>query len=55
MANLDPQVQIRLIELAEKVAGGKARDDKEYWDTFLKHFDEAYKALAKTLKETGQS
>jgi hypothetical protein len=55
MANLDPQVQIRLVELAEKLANVKTGRSGDYFGAFLKHFDEAYKALSKTLKEANQS
>jgi hypothetical protein len=51
MANLDPQVQIRLVELAEKLTNVKMRNTGDYFNDFLKSFDEAYKALNKTLKE----
>ena len=55
MANLDSQVQIRLVELAEKLAGIKTGNAGDYFSAFIKHFDEAYKSLSKTLQEANQS
>ena len=53
MADLDPQVQIGLIDLAMEIAG-KRKDMKANAEsrisTVLKGFDEAYKALAKTVE-----
>ena len=54
MANLDPQVQIRIIDLAEKWAGGVdvgTSGRENAINLTAKRFDQAYKAIIKTLTE----
>ncbi|GEM_PF-1945599 len=54
MANLDPQVQIRIIDLAERWVGNvdvgtSGRENAV--NVIAKRFDQAYKAIIKTLTE----
>ena len=55
MANLDPQVQIRIIDLAAKWAGDIEQGGMGGRETPInktaKYFDQAYKAILKTLTE----
>ena len=53
MEKLDPQVQIRAIDLAEKWGGegNKGGSLDSYIDVRAKYFDKAYKAIIKTLTE----
>jgi hypothetical protein len=55
MGKLDPQVQIKLIEIADKLSeyakgatGGQAAD----LEARLQAFDKSYKKLVKTVTET---
>ncbi len=53
MADLDSQVQIKIIELAWKYAENSHKQQGPYADkTNLEIFDEAYKALVKTVTGT---
>jgi hypothetical protein len=50
MAGLDPQVQIRIIELAWKYAENTNKQQGPYaGKTTIEIFDEAYKAIVKTV------
>ena len=50
MADLDPQVQIRLIEIAWKYAEGVRKDTGRFANKDnLEVFDHAYKSLLKTV------
>ena len=53
MANLDPQVQIKLIEISKEWA--QKTDTITNWETgrkwYLENFDNIYKQLVKTVSE----
>jgi hypothetical protein len=54
MADLDPQVQIHIIELAWKWADNVRSDGttpQKYIDFHTEHFERAYKAMAKAVTE----
>ena len=54
MAHLDPQVQVKLIEISEKwvVEAEKGRTDQfKIHEVYPKTFDAIYKQLAKTVSE----
>ena len=53
MANIDPQVQIRIIDLAEKWAGefDKGASREAAIVSYAKYFEQAYKAIIKTVAE----
>lgn len=53
MANLEPQVQIRLIEISKEWA--EKIDERANWTVmrkaYLENFDNIYKQLVKTISE----
>lgn len=54
MADLDPQVQVRLIGLVEKwfeTSRITAQTPESFLKKITDKFDEVYKAVAKTVKE----
>ena len=54
MADLDPQVQVRLIGFVEKwfeVSRMTAQTPESFLKKITDKFDEVYKAVAKTVKE----
>jgi len=55
---LDPQVQIRIIDLAEewsKIAIPRATPEKEWFTQKAENFDKAYKAILKTVQSESES
>jgi len=55
MANLDPQVQIRLIDHALDFAKKTPEKGEEWVPAVIKKFDQHYKALSKTVSEANQT
>ena len=56
---LDPQVQIRIIDLAakwaEKLTGDKLMPEDKWYDTTIKNFDKVYKDILKTVQPQSES
>jgi hypothetical protein len=53
MANLEPQVQIKLIEISKEFAEGlieKVKEDSKC-EVYLRHFDAMYKGLVKVMSD----
>jgi hypothetical protein len=55
----DPQVQMRIIDLAAKWAEQATKDEEvlkgKLYDTTIKNFDKAYKDILKTVQPPSES
>jgi len=58
MADLDPQVQIKLIDVAHSLTAGittEERNKESHIKKKASYFDIAYKAMVKTVKDAEKS